>query len=130
MLLYDIFLSLYEHPLNSSLQGLLISAAEFELERQKAVARYRCLNNPEKVVFYRYLLEYFQRNMQGQHTMHVLPLMLNALADDDAPIDSSRACDMLTTLYYLNTKTQENALNFAAMGKAFIDRPRAFGLSP
>jgi hypothetical protein len=62
-------------------------------------------NNPEKVVFYRYLLEYFQRNMQGQHTMHVLPLILNALAEDDASIDSSRACDMLTTRYYLNTKT-------------------------
>ena len=108
MLLYDVFVDIYEQKSNIPLQGAIITSTELAFEMKRAVAHYRCLKTPDQVTAYRQLVTHFAKKMQGQTACLILPTLLDGLAADDSTLDDRQACAILAHLYTVNTQTQAN----------------------
>lgn len=126
MLVFNIFVEISEQQISTSYLDVTLKRVDFQHELKKAVANYRALQNPIKVQGYKHWLVSFERALQDQDEIFILPVLLDLLSNETSSIDAMLACRTLSQLYYLNTQHQHNALSFARMGKALIDRPIAF----
>jgi hypothetical protein len=126
MLLYDIFLEICAQNMSSSYQDVSLKQTDLELALKREVACYRTLADPKKVAAYRHFLHSCKKSMQGKQELPILPILINALSDEEFPFDDKSSCEILAQLFYRNTHEQKNTRTLTLLGQPLIDTPKAF----